>query len=77
MSTFTMSTIRQRLLKFDLAGLGIPFLVLLIMAMLVVPLPALLLDVFFTFNIYEGFIFWTQFRVENNKCRVSLGELFN
>lgn len=51
MSTLTMSTIRQRLLKFDLAGLGIPFLVLLIMAMLVVPLPPLLLDILFTFNI--------------------------
>jgi flagellar biosynthesis protein FlhA len=37
--------------KFDFAGLGIPFLVLLIMGMLVVPLPAILLDVLFTFNI--------------------------
>ena len=46
-----MSTIRQRLSKFDFTGLGIPFLVLLIMAMLVVPLPAVLLDVLFTFNI--------------------------
>ena len=46
-----MSTIRQRLSKFEFSGLGIPFLVLLIMAMLVVPLPAVLLDVLFTFNI--------------------------
>jgi flagellar biosynthesis protein FlhA len=46
-----MSTIRQRLSKFDFSGLGIPFLVLLIMAMLVVPLPPLLLDILFTFNI--------------------------
>jgi flagellar biosynthesis protein FlhA len=46
-----MSTIRQRLSKFEFTGLGIPFLVLLIMAMLVVPLPALLLDILFTFNI--------------------------
>jgi len=51
MSTLSMSTIRQRLSKFDFSGLGIPFLVLLIMAMLVVPLPAILLDVLFTFNI--------------------------
>jgi flagellar biosynthesis protein FlhA len=51
MSTLTMSTIRQRLSKFEFSGLGIPFLVLLIMAMLVVPLPAVLLDVLFTFNI--------------------------
>jgi flagellar biosynthesis protein FlhA len=46
-----MSTIRQRLSNFEFTGLGIPFLVLLIMAMLVVPLPALLLDILFTFNI--------------------------
>ena len=51
MSTLTMSTIRQRLSKFEFSGLGIPFLVLLIMAMLVVPLPPVLLDVLFTFNI--------------------------
>ena len=46
-----MSTIRQRLSGFEFSGLGIPFLVLLIMAMLVVPLHPMLLDVFFTFNI--------------------------
>ncbi|MCE2869832.1 MAG: flagellar biosynthesis protein FlhA [Oxalobacteraceae bacterium] len=46
-----MSTIRQRLSAFDISGLGIPFLVLMIMAMLVVPLPAVLLDILFTFNI--------------------------
>ena len=46
-----MSTIRQRLSGFEFSGLGSPFLVLLIMAMLVVPLHPMLLDVFFTFNI--------------------------
>ena len=46
-----MSTIRQRLSGFEFSGLGIPFLVLLIMAMLVVPLHPMLLDVFFSFNI--------------------------
>ncbi|MEY4468073.1 MAG: Flagellar biosynthesis protein FlhA [Pseudomonadota bacterium] len=46
-----MSTIRQRLSGFEVSGLGIPFLVLLIMAMLVVPLHPVLLDIFFTFNI--------------------------
>lgn len=51
MTTLSMSTIRQRLSGFELKGLGIPFLVLLIMAMLVIPLPPLLLDVLFTFNI--------------------------
>jgi flagellar biosynthesis protein FlhA len=51
MSTLSMSTIRQRLSGFEVSGLGIPFLVLLIMAMLVVPLHPVLLDIFFTFNI--------------------------
>ncbi|MFZ9183207.1 MAG: FHIPEP family type III secretion protein, partial [Hylemonella sp.] len=51
MSTYTLSTVRQSLNKFDFTGLGLPLLVLLIMAMLVVPLPPLLLDVMFTFNI--------------------------
>ena len=46
-----MSTIRHRLSGFEFSGLGIPFLVLLIMAMLVVPLHPMLLDIFFTFNI--------------------------
>ena len=51
MSTLTLSTVRQNLSKFDYTGLGLPILVLLIMAMLVVPLPPLLLDILFTFNI--------------------------
>jgi flagellar biosynthesis protein FlhA len=51
MSTLILSTIRQQVARIDLAGLGIPALVLLIVAMLVLPLPAILLDVFFTFNI--------------------------
>ncbi len=51
-----MSTIRQRLQGIELSGLGIPFLVLLIMAMLVVPLPPMLLDVLFTFNILVSVI---------------------
>src|ERR1700721_3698247 len=32
-------------------GLGVPLLVMVILAMMVLPLPAFLLDVFFTFNI--------------------------
>ncbi len=51
MNFLSMSTIRQRLSGFELSGLGIPFLVLLIMAMLVVPLHPMLLDILFTFNI--------------------------
>jgi len=46
-----MSTLRHGLNKIDLTGLGLPVLVLLIMAMLVVPMPPLLLDIMFTFNI--------------------------
>ncbi len=56
MTTLSMSTIRQRLSGFELSGLGIPFLVLLIMAMLVIPLPPMLLDVLFTFNILVSVI---------------------
>ena len=51
MSTFTLSTVRHNLNKIDLTGLSLPVLVLLIMAMLVVPMPPLLLDIMFTFNI--------------------------
>ena len=56
MSTFTLSTILQNLSKFDYSGLGIPALVLLIMAMLVLPLPPLLLDFLFTFNIVASLV---------------------
>ena len=56
MNTLTLSTIRQNLSRYDLAGLGLPALVLLIMAMLVVPLPPLLLDILFTFNIMIGLV---------------------
>ena len=56
MSTMSLSTIRQSLGRYDFTGLGIPALVLVIMAMLVVPLPPLLLDVLFTFNILVGLV---------------------
>ena len=56
MSTLTLSTIRQNLIKFDYSGLGIPALVLMIMGMLVVPLPPLLLDFLFTFNIVASLV---------------------
>ncbi len=51
MNTLTLSGIRQSLSGFKLKGLGIPALVLLITAMLVLPFPPWLLDVLFTFNI--------------------------
>lgn len=56
MSAASLSMIRQRLSKYDKAGLGIPGLVMLIMAMLVLPLPAFLLDMLFTFNILLGLL---------------------
>ncbi len=56
MSTAVLSTIRHGLSRYDKSGLAIPALVLLIMAMLVVPLPPLVLDVLFTFNILVGLV---------------------
>ena len=51
MSTLSLSTVRHNLSKFNFTELGIPFLVLLIMGMLVIPLHPVLLDFLFTFNI--------------------------
>ncbi|MBM3406251.1 MAG: flagellar biosynthesis protein FlhA [Betaproteobacteria bacterium] len=51
-----MSDFRQALTRVGPTGLGLPALVLLIVAMLVVPLPPLLLDLFFTFNIIVSLI---------------------
>ncbi len=56
MNTLSLSTIRQNLSTFDFSGLGIPALVLLIMAMLVLPLAPLLLDILFTFNIVTALV---------------------
>jgi flagellar biosynthesis protein FlhA len=55
-ATASLSMLRQSLSKYDKAGLGIPALVLLILAMLVLPLPAFLLDILFTFNILLGLV---------------------
>jgi flagellar biosynthesis protein FlhA len=51
MSSLTLSTLRQNISQFSMSRLSIPALVLLIVAMLVLPLPAWMLDVLFTFNI--------------------------
>ncbi len=56
MAEATLSNLRQDLSKFELSGLGIPFLVLLILCMLILPLPAFLLDFLFTFNIVVGLV---------------------
>ena len=56
MSTLTLSTIRQNFSKFNFNDLSIPGLVLLIMGMLVIPLPPMVLDVLFTFNIASALL---------------------
>jgi flagellar biosynthesis protein FlhA len=56
MSTLSLSNLRQAVSRIDATGLGIPALVLLIMSMLVLPLPAWLLDILFTFNILISLI---------------------
>ncbi|NBS48368.1 MAG: flagellar biosynthesis protein FlhA, partial [Betaproteobacteria bacterium] len=56
MTTLSLSSFRQQLSRFDPSGLGIPALVLVIMAMLVVPLPPLMLDILFTFNLVVGLV---------------------
>ena len=56
MSSAMLSTLRQDLSKIELSGLGIPFVVLLIIAMLILPLPSFLLDFLFTFNILIGVV---------------------
>ena len=51
-----LSDIRQSIPSVDLKPLGIPALVLLIIAMLILPLPTWLLDILFTFNIMIALI---------------------
>ena len=50
-SSITDSARWRNFARFDFATLGIPALVLIIISMLVLPLPPLLLDLLFTFNI--------------------------
>jgi flagellar biosynthesis protein FlhA len=51
-----MSFFGQGVSKSTLQGLGIPFLILIIMGMLILPIPPLMLDVFFTLNIVIGLV---------------------
>ena len=51
-----MSFFGQGVARSTLQGLSIPFLILIIMAMLVLPIPPLLLDIFFTLNIVIGLV---------------------
>ena len=50
------ATLKSLKTNFELPTLGIPALVLLIMAMFIVPLPPMLLDLLFTFNIITALI---------------------
>ena len=51
-----LSNIRQSIPQVDWKPLGIPALVLLIIAMLILPLPTFLLDILFTLNIMIALI---------------------
>jgi flagellar biosynthesis protein FlhA len=51
-----MSFFGQNFAKASLRGMGIPFLILIILSMLILPLPSVLLDVFFTLNIVIGLV---------------------
>ena len=59
MSTLALSFLRQRMRRVRLIDLGIPAIILLIMGMLVIPMPAILLDVLFTFNLLAGLVIIT------------------
>ena len=56
MENTSLSYLRQGLGLVGAASLGMPFIVLLIMSMLIVPLPTLMLDFLFTVNILTGLI---------------------
>lgn len=56
MTSLVMSFFGQDFAKTALRGMGIPFLILIIMSMLILPLPSVLLDVFFTLNIMIGLV---------------------
>lgn len=56
MNALGLSNIRQNLAAAPWASLSIPALVMIIMTMLVLPLPAIILDVLFTFNIVVSLV---------------------
>jgi len=59
MSTLALSFLRQNMRRVRVIDLGIPALILMIMGMLVIPLPAVLLDILFTFNLLAGLVIIT------------------
>lgn len=56
MSALTLSDFRQLIGRMGPTGIGLPALVLAIVAMLVLPLPPLILDLLFTFNILASLV---------------------
>jgi len=56
MISLTLSAFRQSLSKFNYNDLSIPAVVLLLMGMLLIPMPPVLLDVLFTFNIASSLL---------------------
>ncbi len=56
MISLTLSAFRQNLSKFNYNDLSIPGVVLLLMGMLLIPMPPVLLDVLFTFNIASSLL---------------------
>ena len=56
MIALTLSAFRQNLSKLNFNDLSIPALVLLLMGMLLIPMPPVLLDVLFTFNIASSLL---------------------
>ncbi len=59
MSTLPLSCLRQKMQRVRPMDLAIPAIILLIMGMLVIPLPAILLDLLFTFNLLAGLVIIT------------------
>ena len=59
MSTLALSFLRQNMRRVRVIDLAIPALILMIMGMLVIPLPAVLLDILFTFNLLAGLVIIT------------------
>jgi flagellar biosynthesis protein FlhA len=55
-SSLVVSSLRQWLPSLNLGGLGVPVMILMILSMLVIPMPALVLDTLFTVNIVFGLI---------------------
>ena len=56
MTALSINALRGGFMRIKLSDLSIPALVMLIMGMLVIPLPAVMLDLLFTFNLFAGLV---------------------